>query len=646
MSVVFTVVWSVLLIAASRGAISRLLGTRVALIASVAAAGVGIAVGLVVAEALSRHVHRAALGAAFAVSSSLATLIAAAGLGLFARSRPLSFEHSRHASFGHPLRIVRGRFDRARRYWQLLRVAARHGLGPLALLHPIRRRSPTDAGTALRDALQDAGGIFVKFGQVLSTRSDLVSPTVAQALSSLQDQVRAVPVADVRRVIEDELGRSVDDLFASFDDEPLAAASLAQVHVARLHSGQAVVVKVQRPDVGPLVERDLQILLKVAADGEDGTGWARQMGVAALARGFAANLRQELDFRAEADHLALIRAAIVDCPAIRIPKPYLELTTTRVLVEDRIAGSRLSAAQGRGDPDELSGAARALLEAFLVQLLRVGVFHADPHPGNIVVQPGGTLGLLDFGSVGRLDPLQRRALAQALVALARRQPRLLRDALLELCTHDDVIDQEAFDRHLARFLSDRFDHGVKIGAEALGDLLELILRFGLAVDAELAGMFRALATLDGTLQTMSPGFDLFVEAQRIARQRGLISPHLSGSAHDIGDDLLEALPALRRLPRRLDQIGQLTERGELTLRVRLFGDRRDADHIDQLANRFILALISGSVGVVSALLVTFTGNNAIAVGHTPLNQVIGYAGLTAATLLGLRVVAAIGRDRR
>jgi ubiquinone biosynthesis protein len=645
MSIVFAVCWSVLILATSRSALSRLLATRISVPTSLVAAAVGILAGVAVSEAFATRLHGAVPNIAFAFSSSLVPLIAAATLSLLGRSRPLSFDQAPGTGAVHPLRALRARLDRTGRYWQLTRVAARHGLGPLAALHPRRRRSNPNVGHALRDTLQDAGGIFVKFGQVLSTRADLVSPPVAEALSSLQDHVTPVPATEIRQIIEQELGRRVDQLFATFDDEPLAAASLAQVHRAVLTSGEEVAVKVQRPGIDAHVERDLRILLNLASSIEDGAAWTRHIGIGALARGFATNLREELDFRLEASHLATIHSAMITCPTIQIPKPYLELTTTRVLVEERIYGHSLRSSERPTDPNELRQAACALLDSFVVQLLQVGTFHADPHPGNILIQPGGALGLLDFGSVGRLDALQRRALAQALLALARRQPRLLRDALLELCSHDDVIDQEAFDRQLARFVSERFDNGIQVGAEVLVDLLNLIVQFGLAVDPQLAGMFRSLATLDGTLTTLVPGFDLFQEAQRSASERGLVTPQLTAAANDIADDLLELVPALRRLPRHLDQIAQLTERGELTLRVRLFADQRDADHIDRLTNRLVLAFVSASVGLVSVLLLTVS-THSITIDRTPLNEVIGYAGLTAATILGLRVLAAVGRQGR
>jgi ubiquinone biosynthesis protein len=232
------------------------------------------------------------------------------------------------------------------------------------------------------------------------------------------------------------------------------------------------------------------------------------------------------------------------------------------------------------------------------------------------------------------------------LAIGRGQARLLREAVVQLCAGgDQPLDVEALDRALAQFIARRLGPGMKPGAELFADLLALLVRFDLTIDPQLAGMFRALATLEGTLRLLDPDFDLIEEAKRSVTELGLGLPSPASAAGDVGSDALELLPALRRLPRRLDQIGHLAERGELTLRIRLFADDRDVKHIERLTDRLILAFFSASVGLVSVLLLALPAQ-AITIHGTGLGQVIGYAGLTAATLLGLRVVAAIGRHRK
>jgi ubiquinone biosynthesis protein len=644
-SVVFAVVWSVLLLTSSRGAMSRLLGVRVSLLGSLIAGGMGIGVSTALVQVVISGLKGVGPDLVFAFSSSLVALVVASAVSLVVRTRQFTLERPPTTGVLHPLREMRLRYARTRRYLQLLWIAARHGLGPLALLHQGRQRSERTLGCSLRDALQDAGGIFVKFGQVLSTRPDLLPAAVAFELSSLQDDVSTIPTTVVRDTIERELGRPVAQLFAVFDDSPLAAASLAQVHRAVLVSGDEVVVKVQRPGIATHVARDLQILMKLAGSAEEGTPWARDIGAVALARGFSDNLRGELDFALEAQHLLAIRTALSECAAIRIPRPYLELTTSRVLVEEHLDGRSLRALGDRDGSVNFHGLARSLLDSFLVQFFDLGMFHADPHPGNVLLLPNGILGLLDFGSVGRLDSLQRQALAQALLAIDRRQPRLLRDALIELSSSEDVVDNDALDRELARFLSQRLGSGLRAGSNLLGDLFGLIVRFGLVIDPQLAGLFRALATLEGTLLVLSPDFDLLEETQRSAAERGLGLPTPTDTGGAFGDDVLELLPALRRVPRHLDRIGQLAERGELTLRVRLFADRREVEHVERLTDRVLLAFFSASVGLVSVLMLGLPASST-KIDGTQLNQVLGYAGLTAATVLGLRVLAAVGHSSR
>jgi ubiquinone biosynthesis protein len=206
----------------------------------------------------------------------------------------------------------------------------------------------------------------------------------------------------------------------------------------------------------------------------------------------------------EAENLATIHSASVESSGVRVPRPYRQLTTSRVLVEDFLDGRSLRADRGADGTAGFHEIAWALLDSFMLQFFEIGLFHADPHPGNVLLLHGGRLGLLDFGSVGWLDSLQRRAVAEALLAISRQQPRLLRDALLELCSHDDVVDNDALDRELARFLAQRLGAGMRAGANVLGDLLGLLVRFGLTVDPQLAGMFRALATSEGTLRLLAP----------------------------------------------------------------------------------------------------------------------------------------------
>jgi ubiquinone biosynthesis protein len=272
-----------------------------------------------------------------------------------------------------------------------------------------------------------------------------------------------------------------------------------------------------------------------------------------------------------------------------------------------------------------------------------GVFHADPHAGNVLLGSDGRLVLLDFGSVGRLDTLQRSALAQALAAIARRRPAPLRDALVDLATGGRDVDLDGLERALARFFAQRLDPGMEPGAEILSDLLGLVVRFGLALDPQLAGVFRALVTLEGTLRIIDPTFNVVDGARRYAAANRLGARPRNDLREQILDDLLELLPALRKVPRRLDRISDALEHGELSLRISRFADPRDAEFVSRLANRSILAFFSASIGIVGVLLLRLGGGPEIL--QTRLDVLIGYLGVIAATVLGLRIIVAITRER-
>jgi ubiquinone biosynthesis protein len=443
----------------------------------------------------------------------------------------------------------------------------------------------------------------------------------------------------------------------SVDREPLAAASIAQVHAARVRTGEEVVVKVQRPGIAPVVERDLAILLRLAAtiearrrrglsahatiDEADRPG----LNVVELARGFAAALREELDFRIEARNIAAVSAALEQRggdPLVRVPVVHEALTSRRVLVMDRLHGVPFSGAEetlsDRG-PDR-HALAVALLNALLSQIMRDGVFHADPHPGNVLLLDDGRLGLLDFGSVGRLDPIVQRALARLLVAVDRRDPAGLRDALLDLAGQPDDVDERRLVRDLGRFVARHLSPGKQPDAAMYADLFAAVTAAGLTVPPEAAAVFRTLATLEGTLAQLDPGFDIVAESRRFAAAQLASSLPRAVSA-----EVSELLPVLGRLPHRADRIAAAVEQGRLNVNVRLLADERDRRVITTLVQQGLLAFVAAALGVMSVLLLGARGGPLIT-NTVTLDQLVGYNLLLVSLLLVLRVLFVVFRPER
>ncbi len=530
----------------------------------------------------------------------------------------------------------------------------RHGLG--SALRGRGRGGPEAAlergqvAVRLRLALEEAGATFVKLGQVLSTRYDLLPTEFVAELTKLQHQVAAEPWEQVQRVLTEELGREPDAFFAEFDAEPLAAGSIAQVHRARLTTGEEVVVKVQRPAARDVVDRDLDILFRMSRKFEEHTAWGRDMGAVELAEGFATSLNEELDFRIEARNMATIRAAgnrpgMVS--TVRMPLVHEEMCSRRVLVLECLAGIPLNAAGAvideRGlDRTEL---ARQLLECVLEQIMIGGVFHADPHPGNIMLLDDGKLGLLDFGSVGRIDRVLRAALGNLLLAIHRSDPVALADALLELVDRREDIDEMRLERALGRFMARHLTPGVRPDREMFADLFLLVARHGLTVPPEIAATFRALATLEGAMEQLVPGFDIVAEARAFAAEQleRKLTPQSVGRV--LAEETLALAPMLRRLPRRIERITNSLEHGRLGVQVRLLADERDRRFVRALVHDVLLAFLGGITALVGVLLLGTRNGPKLGPSLT-LYQLLGYNVLVVSSVLVIRVVFTVFRSQR
>ncbi|MFI8438025.1 ABC1 kinase family protein [Streptomyces sp. NPDC079020] len=626
----------------------RLLGIRIGKIRAAISGTVGVLATMQIISAMGPSSHRPAMTSVQVGCGILVTMLFLAVSEVLLPSRVLS-DLVRLPS------EIRRRVGRTRRYAELSAIAMRHGLSP-SLRGLGRAGSPKGSAEGrrhsarqLRLALEEAGATFVKLGQMLSTRYDLLPAEYVEEFSRLHHQAAPEPWERVREALTEELGRDPETVFASFDREPLAAGSMAQVHRARLANGQEIAVKVQRPGAGPVVERDLDILLRIGRKLEEHTAWAQSLGLCELINGFAASLHEELDFRTEAGNMAAVTAGAAESGAtatIRTPRVHEKYSTRRVLTLEWLDGVPLTSAGEAIAERGLDGAklSRQLLDCVLEQIMLGGVFHADPHPGNVLLLSSGELGLIDFGSVGRLDRTMRSALRDLLLAFHRDDPTALSDALLEIVDRPEQIDERMLERSLGRFMARYLTPGSRPNREIFSELFLLVARHGLTVPPEVAATFRALATVEGTVERLVPDFDIVTEARRFATARIQERLTFERVKDSLVDEAISFTSVLRRLPRRVDRISSALEDGRLGVRIRLLADERDRRFLRGLVHDVLLSFIGGIIALVGAVLLSIDSKPTI-IGSVSLSQLIGYNLLVISCILVLRVIFSISRGR-
>jgi ubiquinone biosynthesis protein len=523
------------------------------------------------------------------------------------------------ASLRNPIDTVRAALrqrKRTRRYAQILAIASRRGVGWVFHGHArsgTGHSTPAERAAAIVDTINESGVTFVKLGQVLSTRRDLIPEPYLSALGSLQSAATTLPWSVVGPEIEAELGRPIAEVFSSVSETPLAAASVAQVHTARLLDGTAVVVKVQRPTARAQVEADVDIIVRLAQRAEKHSLQARELRAESVARGFTTTLLAELDYRVEYSNTEMLRSTLrmigehahADDVRISVPRVYPAASSQRMLTMDLVDGTPLSAADARlasMSDESRDRLAAGLMNAVLEQILVHGVFHADLHPGNVILKDDGSLGLIDFGAVGIIERSQRHNLSALLLAAACEDDIAATDALMLIVDVPDDTDVDAF-RHDIGVVLTTVQHRAGGEGSIFSLMLDVIRQHHLALPATLSSAFRSFATLEGCLKVLVPDFDLAERA--LARMPALTRRALSAKRIAASAQAQAAVLSAyaRKLPRRLETLASQLERGTLNVRVRSFAAADDQWFVGALVSEILGVLVSITAVVLAIVLV-------------------------------------------
>ncbi len=506
-----------------------------------------------------------------------------------------------------------------RRYREIAMALMRHGFGymveEIGLFHVlslprrmITRKAPETktVGERIRLVLEELGPAFIKLGQLLSTRSDLFPDSVIRELIKLQDQVPPFPAHEARRIIEAELSMSIGDIFSSFEDVPVAAASIGQVHLAKLHSGEAVAIKVQRPGIHPVIERDMEIVKGLIAIAEKRWTWVAEYQIPQMIEEFSKSMKAELDYSHEGRNTEKIARQFLHSADIHIPRIYWQHTSSHVLTMEYVQGVKLNrhediVAHGH----DLKAIAERFVHAMLHQMFIEGLFHADPHPGNLLVLDDGRLAFLDFGMVGRLSSDMKEHLSDLIISLMRQRTDGIIRAIAGLGVVPDRTDMTRLKRDLDRLRAQYYDipfTDISLG-QSLHDLFAVAQRHRITLPPDLIMLAKALITMEGVVEELDPTLSILDMAEPFGRKLLLekysprrVRKKLLGGASDF-------LQALTDLPKQANQLARILSSGKVKVEVELPDLEYTLHKFDQISNRlsFSIVLLAFSIIMVGLI---------------------------------------------
>jgi ubiquinone biosynthesis protein len=495
----------------------------------------------------------------------------------------------------------------------------------------------------VRLALGELGPTFVKFGQIVSSRRDLVTDEYYVELCKLQTQVPPFPAAEAKAIIAEELGRPISEVFKRFQDKPVGSASIAQVHAARLSDGTKVAVKVQRPDIEEVIELDLAMLLDLARFMDRHVPEVSGVNPIGVVMEFSSILRKELDFNNEALNIERFEAQFADNPWIKVPTLYREFTTPRVLTMEFLSGRNImdvAALEQKGvDPAEL---AQHITELIYLQIFEYGFFHGDPHPGNMLVLPGGVTGLLDYGMMGTFSPPFRSSIAHLIAGLAERDHQQVMDSILEMSEEGFasnpgkmLTDVENFsEAHLNQPLRD-----INLG-KVLNKLLEMLRNNRLRMKGSFYLGIKALTQVEAIGRSLNPDLN-FVKLGEPYAMRQIEGKYHPTRIFSLARKLFgESLDFLEDFPHDFRQLYQRIKHGKISIPLEHKIDPEGFEPLrktlDSIANRLANAILTASVLICSSILVL--SGLPPKIWEVPI---IGLAGLVWGTFMCLRLVLSI-----
>jgi ubiquinone biosynthesis protein len=502
--------------------------------------------------------------------------------------------------------------EHLKRYKDMARLLMRYGRADLArfasdqALPSDEAEEEITAGEPeqLAKDLEALGPTFIKLGQLLSTRSDLLPTPYLEALSRLQDQVEPFSFGEVEEIVASELGVRLSKAFQDFEAVPLAAASLGQVHLAHLRDGRAVAVKVQRPGIRQVILDDLEAFLEMASLLDRHTDVGRKLSFKGMVEEFRRTLLRELDYRREATNLVTLGKNLESYPRLVVPQPVDDYTTSRVLTMEYVRGTKITDLSPLARID-LDGCVLAedLCKAYLDQILIDGFFHADPHPGNLLVTEDGRLALLDLGMVARIDPKMQEQLLKLLLAVTEGRGYETAQVAIQIGTRLDNYDEERFRREVADMVASYQGSGepVKVGLIVLG-LARQAVETGVRPAPELTLVGKALLHLDDVARSLDPELDpnktVRDHSQSILRRH--ILKRLSPAS--ISATALEVYELLQQMPTRLNTFFDTLSGNKLEIKVNAFDESRLMSNLQKIANRIASGLVLAALIVGAALM--------------------------------------------